>query len=221
VTHFQCCLVDAYQTILHTDFSAHQNVLPTMAGIPADAMYAEFGRLGPALSTGQISMTAAFAQILPACGVEPRPGLVRDLAEKTRELLLATASLYDDALPFLRGLKSRGIKTAIVSNCDENTRGLLVELGVASLVDTLILSCEVGVLKPTALIYTEALDRLGMPADAALFIDDNAAYCAGAEALGISAVQIIRNGTDGQAAGAKLIRSLAEVDAMLCSREEG
>jgi putative hydrolase of the HAD superfamily len=192
-----------------------------MAGIPADAMYAEFGRLGPALSTGQISMTAAFAQILPACGVEPRPGLVRDLAEKTRELLLATASLYDDALPFLRGLKSRGIKTAIVSNCDENTRGLLVELGVASLVDTLILSCEVGVLKPTALIYTEALDRLGMPADAALFIDDNAAYCAGAEALGISAVQIIRNGTDGQAAGAKLIRSLAEVDAMLCSREEG
>jgi putative hydrolase of the HAD superfamily len=215
VARFQACLVDAYQTILHTDFSAHRNVLPTMAGIPADAMYAEFGRLGPALSTGQISMTAAFAQILQACGAEPRPELVRDLAGKTRELLLATASLYDDALPFLRGLRSRGIKIAIVSNCDENTRGLLVELGVASLVDTLILSCEVGVLKPTALIYIEALDQLGMPADAALFIDDNAAYCAGAEALGISAVQIIRNGTDGQAAGAKVVRSLTEVDAML------
>jgi putative hydrolase of the HAD superfamily len=223
VAHVQACLVDAYQTILHTDFAGYANVLPEMAGLPADAMYAEFGRLGPALSTGQLSMTSAFAQILRARGAEPTPGLARDLADKTKELLFASARLYDDALPFLRELRSRGIKTAIVSNCDENTRGLLVELGVAALVDALCLSCEVGALKPTALIYTEALNQLGMPASAALFIDDNAGYCAGATALGISAVQILRRGTDRQPAGgtasglasAKVVRSLAEVEAML------
>ena len=43
-------------------------------------------------------------------------------------------------------LRSRGVKTAIVSNCDENTRDFLVELGVAALADVLVLSCEVGVL---------------------------------------------------------------------------
>ena len=42
---FEACLIDAYGTIVHTDFSAQRAELPVMAGIPADVMYAEFGRL--------------------------------------------------------------------------------------------------------------------------------------------------------------------------------
>jgi putative hydrolase of the HAD superfamily len=216
VTRLEACLIDAYGTIVHTDFTAHRHVLPAMAGVPADAMYAEFGRLEPALGTGQISMTEAFAEILRACGVPPRPELVREIADKARELLLASGRLYDDVLPVLRQLRSRGIKTAIVSNCDENTRDLLVELGVAALTDTLVLSCEVGALKPAARIYQRALDQLGVTAGAALFVDDSAVYCAGAAELGISAVQIVRGELDGKVvAGSTVVRSLAEVEAML------
>jgi FMN phosphatase YigB (HAD superfamily) len=46
-----------------------------------------------------------------------------------------------------------------------------------------------------------------------LFVDDNAAYCAGAEALGITAVRIVRGELDGY--GPAVVRSLAEVEAML------
>jgi putative hydrolase of the HAD superfamily len=208
---FEACLIDAYGTIMSTDFSAHRAELPALAGVPADAMYAEFGRLAPALTVGELSIAEAFEQILRACGVEPAPGLVRALTDRSRELVLAAGRLYDDALPFLRTLRARGVRTAIVSNCDENTRPLLVSLGVAALVDALVLSCEVGAAKPEATIYRSALDQLGVAAGDTMFVDDNAGFCAAAASLGISAVQIVRSGSDGRAG----VRSLREVEALI------
>jgi len=212
-------LIDAYDTIVHTDFSAHRNELPKLAGISADAMFREFGRLAPALSVGKISITEAYAEILRACGVEPRPDLVRAMTDKSRELLLLSGRLYDDVLPFLRTLRSRGIKIAIVSNCDENTRDLLVELGVAALADVLALSNEVGAVKPAAQIYQYALDKLGVTAESALFVDNNATFCAGAAALGIRAVQIVREPWENDEAEgvhwAEVVRSLTELEARL------
>jgi FMN phosphatase YigB (HAD superfamily) len=59
--------------------------------------------------------------------------------------------------------------------------------------------------------------RLGVTADAALFVDDQAGFCAGSVAVGISAVQIVRGELDGNvpAAGTTVVRSLPEVEAML------
>ena len=219
MAHRDACLLDAYDTIVYTDFSAHRNELPKLAGIPADAMFREFRRLAPALSVGEISIAGAYAQILQASGVEPRPDLVRAMADKSRELLLLSGRLYDDVLPFLRTLRSRGIKIAIVSNCDENTRDFLVELGVAALADALVLSNEVGAVKPAAQIYQYALDKLGVTAEAALFVDNNATFCAGAAALGIQAVQIVREareaGDAGVMAGTAVVRSLSELQVLL------
>jgi putative hydrolase of the HAD superfamily len=202
---------------MSTDFSGHRDELPVLAGIPADAMYAEFGRLAPALTVGELSMAEAFERILRACGVEPRPDLVRALTDRSRELVLGAGRLCDDVLPFLRTLRSLGVKTAIVSNCDENTRPLLASLGVAALVDALVLSCEVGAAKPEPKIYLRALDQLNVAAGGALFIDDNADFCAAAAALGISAVQMVRSGTDDPAG----VRSLREAEAMIGSQGRG
>jgi len=49
---------------------------------------------------------------------------------------------------------------------------LLAELGVDALADTMVLSCEVGAAKPAPEIFQCALDRLGVTADAAVFVDD-------------------------------------------------
>jgi HAD superfamily hydrolase (TIGR01509 family) len=219
VARLDAYLLDAYDTIVYTDFTEYRHVLPALAGVYADALYREFGRLAPALSVGQISISEAFGEILRACGVEPRPDLVRAMADKSRELLLLSGRLYDDVLPFLRTLKFRGIKVAIVSNCDENTRDLLVELGVAALADALILSNEVGAVKPAAQIYQYALDKLGVTAREARFVDNNAAFCAGAAALGIQAVQIVREareaGGAGVMTGTAVVRSLPELEVLL------
>jgi putative hydrolase of the HAD superfamily len=117
----------------------------------------------------------------------------------------------------MAGLRARGIKIAIVSNCDEQARGLLGWLGVTPLADALILSCEVGAAKPSARIYQRALQALGVTAEAALFVDDNPEFCAQAAALGIRTAQIVRGepAADAPAAGITLVRSLSDVEAML------
>src|SRR5271165_7018463 len=113
-------------------------------------------------------------------------------------------------------IAGNGIKIAVVSNCDENTRDLLVELGVAALADALVLSCEVGAAKPAQAIFHRALDQLGVAAEAAVFVDDQPRYCAGAAVLGMSAVQILRGGSDGRVVwDGEVVRSLREVEAML------
>ncbi|HTX29194.1 MAG TPA: HAD-IA family hydrolase [Streptosporangiaceae bacterium] len=213
----EACLLDAFGTILTCDFTAHTRELPVLAGIPADAMYAEFARIAPALTDGRLSMAQAYAHILRTCGAEPRPDLVRALVDRGMELLLASGRLFGDVLPFMAGLRDRGIKIAIVSNCDEQGRGLFGWLGVTPLADALVLSCEVGAAKPSPRIFQRALDALGVRADAALFVDDNPGFCAEAVTLGIRAAQIVRGepDTDATAHGAPVVRSLAEVEAML------
>jgi putative hydrolase of the HAD superfamily len=217
VTQPSACLIDVYQTILSCDFSRHGSEMPTLAGVAPEAWRAGIWRVGSLFNIGRLTKAEGFGQILQECGVEPRADLVRALVEADRELLLASARLYDDSIPFLENLRSHGVRTAIVSNCSEHTRDLLVKLGVPELVDAVVLSCEVGAAKPSAPIFRHALDQLGVPAGAALFVDDQAAFCAGAVALGISAAQIVRGELDGkvQAEGTTLVRSLPEVEAML------
>jgi FMN phosphatase YigB (HAD superfamily) len=55
-----------------------------------------------------------------------------------------------------------------------------------------------------------------VPARRAVFVDDQPSYCAGAAALGIAAVQIVRGELDGKvpAEGTAIVRSLSDVTAM-------
>jgi putative hydrolase of the HAD superfamily len=188
-----------------------------LAGVEAQAWREGYQRYEHMLNTGQLTKAEGFELILRGCGVEPQPDLVRALLDKDQELLFTTTRLYDDVLPFLTGLRARDIKIAIVSNCGEYTRELLVELGVAALADALVLSCEVGAAKPAAQIFRHALDQLGVTAEAALFVDDQPGYCAGAVALGITAVQIARGEMDALVPAAKttVVRSLPEIEAIL------
>jgi putative hydrolase of the HAD superfamily len=214
VARVEACLLDAFGTILTCDFTAHTRELPVLAGIAADAMYEEFARIAPALTDGRLSMAAGYEHILRACHAEPRPGLAQALVDRGMELLLASGQLFDDVLPFMTWLRARGIKVAIVSNCDEQGRGLLSWLGVTPLADALVLSCEVGEAKPSARIFQRALEVMKVSAEAALFVDDNPEYCAGAAALGMTALQIVRDAAV-PAGGSTVIRSLEEVGAML------
>ena len=218
---FEACLVDAYDTIVTCDFSVLRNELSALAGISPDTWRDEYARIGDSVTDGRISRGEAFTRILRASGREPRAGLVAEMLRRDQELLLANARLFDDAIPFLQGLRDRGVTIAIVSNCTENTRPLLVTYGVDALADTLVLSCEVRSAKPAAEIFRCALDRLGVAAEAAIFVDDQASYCAGSVAAGIRAVQIVRADLDGQSLdgqvpvpGTMVVRSLPEVEAL-------
>jgi putative hydrolase of the HAD superfamily len=208
--------VDAYETILTCDFSVQRRELSALAGLTLDDWDDAYRRIMPALTDGRLSKAQGFEEILRESGSggnQAPAGLVRAMVDRDRELLLANARLFPDTVPFLQRLRARGIKVAIVSNCTENTRPLLSRLGVDALADAVALSCEVGAAKPAAEIFRYALDRLGVAAESAVFVDDQPDFCTGGTAAGLRAVRIARNGIDGAASVTPVVRSLTEVEA--------
>jgi putative hydrolase of the HAD superfamily len=216
VPRLEACLVDAYDTIVTCDFTPLRHGVPALAGIPLAAWEQEYTLVSPMLNDGRLSKAQAFRQIMASCGAQATDDLIAELVRRDQELLLANARLYDDVIPFLTRLRDRGIKIAIVSNCTENTRAMLVATGVDQLADELVLSCEVRSAKPAPEIFRRALGRLGVGPEAAVFVDDQARFCAGSVAVGIRAAQIVRGDLDGQlpAEGVTLVRSLPEVEAL-------
>jgi HAD superfamily hydrolase (TIGR01509 family) len=208
--HMLACLVDVYGTLLEYNYHGIWAERASMAGVEPEVWNDAYGRIVPTLGVGQMSMAEAFAVALRTCGVPPRDELVRRMVSRDHEMLLATAKLYPDSMPFLELLRSRGIAISIVSNCNEHTRALLISLGIAAISDSLVLSCEVGWIKPSPLIFRHALEQLGVPGSSALFVDDQLAFCAGSEALGIKGVQIVRDG-DPPSGGVRSLLDLADL----------
>jgi putative hydrolase of the HAD superfamily len=219
VSRPEAFLVDVYETIMTCDFDRHRTELPEIAGASPQTWGEAFTRIGPDLTTGRLSLVQGFGLVLESCGVEARPGLVAELVRRDRDLLGASARLYEDAAPFLRSVRAAGVRIALVSNCAENTRPVLASLGVLGLADVVVLSCEAGCAKPGARIYEQALGLLGVPATAAVFVDDQPAFCAGAVDVGMTALRIARGASAPAEAAARpgvtVISSLAEASALL------
>jgi HAD superfamily hydrolase (TIGR01509 family) len=217
VSRARACLIDVYDTILNSQFVPRMEDLVAPLGIPIDEWLAEWDKLREDRDRGRVSMATSFTRALRAFGIEPEPGLLADVLRRNVELARSYTRLYEDTVPFLEWLRSNGIATALVSNCEETTRGRLEFLGIIPLVDAVVLSCEVGSMKPFPEIYTTALDELGVAAVDAVFIDDQPTFCMGAEAVGIRPIQIVRDKADGYASqwNFPLVHSLFDASSLL------
>ena len=213
------CLVDVYDTILKSVFIERVMALAEPLGIDVQDWLAEFMKTRDDRDRGRLSTAAAFDRALRGCGIEPSDGLVDDLVRRDAEFSYAHTRLYDDTVPFLSWLRDRGTLIALVSNCADTTRGLLEHLGVIPLVDAVVLSCEVGSMKPSPEIYVTALADLGVAAADAVFIDDQPTFCLGAESVGVRPIQIARDGRGGATDSAgwdfPVVRSFADVQPLL------
>jgi HAD superfamily hydrolase (TIGR01509 family) len=113
----------------------------------------------------------------------PDPRLAAALYERT--LAPSGWTVYPDAVPTLAALRARGIRTAAVSNVGFDLRPVLDGLGLLAHLDAVVLSCEVGAVKPEPAIFIAACEAVGVtPADA-LMIGDHAAADGGAADIGI------------------------------------
>jgi len=188
----RACLIDVYDTILKSHFVRRMESLVQPLGIGIGDWLAEWDKMREDRDRGKLTVAASIARTLPVFGIEPDPALVADLSRRDVESAQTQTQLCEDTVPFLEWLRSQGVLTALVSNCEDTTRARLEYLGIVPLVDAVILSCEVGSVKPYPEIYVTALDELGVAAVDAVFIDDQPTYCVGAEAVGIRSIQIAR-----------------------------
>ncbi|KAA9162365.1 HAD-IA family hydrolase [Amycolatopsis acidicola] len=83
------------------------------------------------------------------------------------------------------GLRDRGVRTALLSNAPG---GGTAKAKLSAFFDALVFSGEVGFAKPSKEVYLIAAERLGLPADNCVFVDDSRGNVAGAVAAGMTGV---------------------------------
>jgi epoxide hydrolase-like predicted phosphatase len=96
--------------------------------------------------------------------------------------IVINASLVD----YVKSLKRAGYRTACLSNgTHEWTLAVINDHGLGKLFDEVILSGDLGIVKPNAEIYNYALDKLSVSASESIFVDDRKINVVAAEECGI------------------------------------
>lgn len=136
--------------------------------------------------------------------------LAQALARPVEEVpALWTAFFAGDRLDFglvsaIRALTQDYI-TGVISNYTPQLRDKIENIWqIGDAFDHLVISSEVGVMKPEPEIYRIALEKAGVPAERAVFLDDFSENVAGARQVGMHAIHFV---TPEQA--------LTELDALL------
>lgn len=123
--------------------------------------------------------------------------------------------IYDDVLPCLKELKRSHLRLGIVSNWSSNLENLIRGLRMAPYFDEIISSADVGYRKPNPMIFTIALERMGLDPSEGLHVGDRPdADGQGAADAGIEPIILDRAGAFASC-GYRTVRSLAEVPALV------
>jgi FMN phosphatase YigB (HAD superfamily) len=81
------------------------------------------------------------------------------------------------------------LKMCLLTNFSEDIRGMLEDhWHIDNAFDEIVISGEIGMLKPSPEIFMYALKRLNCQPNQAILVDDRASNVAGAQAIGMSAV---------------------------------
>lgn len=92
-------------------------------------------------------------------------------------------------------LRAAGVRTALLSNFSLELRHLLTAQELLQRFDQLVISAEIGVMKPASAAYRAILDKLTLPAQVCVFIDDQPANVEAAQALGLHGIVFRDNAT--------------------------
>ena len=195
---FDVVLLDLYDTIVWSEWGKLRDLIAARLGLETSQLTRAFENTRPARGVGtHPDAEGDVAAVLVAAGVDPDPVLIEELVDLERTELDHGVHVYEDVYSTLRELRSRGVKTGLVSNCSHSTRPVVDRLGLEEAFDEVFLSYEVGSMKPDAAIYRAALERCdGVPAARVVFVDDQPAYCDGGAAVGFATRLIIRPNED-------------------------
>jgi glucose-1-phosphatase len=95
-----------------------------------------------------------------------------------------------DLLELIGSLRPR-FKTGLISNAWDGLRDILATEKIDVVFDTLVISAEVGIVKPDPRIYQYALDQLDVLPEESVFVDDFSENIKGARDVGMKAVHFL------------------------------
>ncbi len=140
-------------------------------------------------------------------------------AQKNGEYCRSLAGLTpEDILPgamaILNGLKELGVRIAIASS-SRNARRILEGVGLADFFDAVVDGTEIQRSKPDPEVFVKAAQKLDMPADRCLVVEDAEAGVTAALAAGARVLAVGHASADARATAGRPDLSAITVDAIL------
>ena len=143
------------------------------------------------MERGEISEDAFLVKLTDS--LEPLLGH-RPSMHRFKEIYFEALHPNDEMIELMRELKGGGYRMAMLTNnvreWEPYWRSMLP---VDEIFETVVDSGFVGARKPESRIYDLTLERIGMPAQACLFVDDIEVNCEGARRVGMRAIHFRDN----------------------------
>ncbi|MBE5801749.1 MAG: HAD family hydrolase [Clostridiales bacterium] len=100
--------------------------------------------------------------------------------------------LHPEILPMLSGLRQRGMRVGLISNCYFEEAEVIRQSPLFPCFDAVMLSCEQGVMKPDPEIFRRCTDALGVTPGQCLYVGDGGSReLETARSLGMTTVQAV------------------------------
>ena len=171
---------------MQPDVDSHTALVET-AGVPDEVFEQHYWAHRHAYDAGTLNGRTYWQNVAKGAGFELTS---ERLAAFHYHDSLMWANLNDTMLDWAFALQRAGIKTAILSNMgDVNLAYMRENFDWLAGFTHLTWSCELLTAKPDPAIYTHTLEKLGVSAHEAIFVDDIPANIAAARALGIDGIQ--------------------------------
>ena len=185
----------------------------------ADAFMSHQNATKPVRSLTREENRVFFAEyerrVLRGAGVEVSQDQAWQIWRRIRKIDYGLA-LFDDTIPALNKCREMGLTVGLISNMNQSGDELARSMGLLPHLDFSITSQEVGVEKPSPLIFERALERAGAQALNAVHVGDQlTSDVAGALNAGINAVLLDRDGNHRGYTAQPRIEGLEELPALL------
>jgi epoxide hydrolase-like predicted phosphatase len=180
---FRAVYIDLGGVLARTEFQAPRQHLAERLGME----YEDIVRI---VFDSESSVRASLGEITEA---EHWAGIMRRLrrpvseAESIQEEFFAGDVIDRNLLDFLRGLRET-YKTGLISNAWSGLRPWIVRHKFDDAFDVMVISAEIGVMKPDPRIFQYALEQLDMTPSETVFIDDFPENVEAARLLGMHAI---------------------------------
>jgi len=143
------------------------------------------------MERGEITEVAFLEKLTES--LEPLLGH-RPEMHRFKEIYFDALNPNPEMIDLMRELKGAGFRMAMLTNNVQEWEPLWrAMLPVDEIFETVVDSGFVGCRKPESRIYAITLERLGLPPESCLFVDDVLVNCEGAEKAGINAVHFQDN----------------------------
>jgi len=189
VSEFDGFIFDYGGVLVFHQTEEDQAAMAAIAKIPPEQFNDLYWAEREEYDKGSISGADYWKKIAANAGVKLTAEQVQHLTDRDSESWMK----YDPVMwDWIGELRRAGKRVAMLSN-------MPADLGLAlrsstdrlSVFDHVTLSCEVGTVKPDAVIYEQCLEGVGTAPERTLFLDDRIANVQGAEVLGMRAIQFL------------------------------